>query len=68
MSCPRIYSDLNVLANLDENTYDGGINGSNHPIVWYHDFDGGRSFYTGGGHEDAAAAVVISQRTPHEQQ
>ncbi len=48
------YSDLTVLANLDENTYDGGINGSNHPIVWYHEFDGGRSFYTGGGHEDAS--------------
>ena len=21
-----------------------------HPIAWYHDFDGGRAFYTGGGH------------------
>ncbi|MBC3789109.1 ThuA domain-containing protein [Spirosoma utsteinense] len=48
------YSDLNVLANLDENTYDGGTNGSNHPIAWYHEFDGGRAFYTGGGHEDAS--------------
>ncbi|MFD2935804.1 ThuA domain-containing protein [Spirosoma flavum] len=48
------YSDLTVLANLDENTYDGGINGSNHPIAWYHEFDGGRAYYTGGGHEDAS--------------
>ena len=48
------YSDLNVLANLDENTYDGGTNGSNHPIAWYHAFDGGRAFYTGGGHEDSS--------------
>ena len=48
------YTDLNVLANLDENTYEGGTNGSNHPIVWYHEFDGGRAFYTGGGHEDAS--------------
>ena len=48
------YSDLNVLANLDENTYEGGTNGSNHPIAWYHKFDGGRAFYTGGGHEDAS--------------
>lgn len=48
------YTDLNVLANLDENTYEGGTNGSNHPIVWYHAFDGGRAFYTGGGHEDAS--------------
>ncbi len=49
-----IYSDLNILANLDENTYDGGTNGSNHPIAWYHEYDGGRAFYTGGGHEDAS--------------
>ena len=35
---------------LDENTYEGGINGNNHPITWYHEFDGGRSFYTGLGH------------------
>ncbi|GAB3962031.1 hypothetical protein GCM10028805_62130 [Spirosoma harenae] len=48
------YSDLHVLANLDENTYDGGINGANHPIAWYHEFDGGRSYYTGGGHEDSS--------------
>lgn len=46
------YSGLNVLANLDENTFDGGTNGANHPIAWYHEFDGGRAFYTGGGHTD----------------
>ncbi|MEQ8811940.1 MAG: ThuA domain-containing protein, partial [Imperialibacter sp.] len=44
------YSELNVLAYLDENTYNGGTNGANHPIAWYHEFDGGRAFYTGGGH------------------
>ncbi|WP_232064712.1 ThuA domain-containing protein [Rhodocytophaga rosea] len=44
------YSGLNVLAYLDENTYDNGTNGANHPIAWYHDFDGGRAFYTGLGH------------------
>jgi cytochrome c len=49
-----LYSDLHVLANLDENTYEGGINGSNHPIAWYHEFDGGRAYYTGGGHEDSS--------------
>ncbi|NEU70109.1 carbohydrate-binding protein [Spirosoma agri] len=46
------YSGINVLANLDENTYEGGTNGANHPISWYHEFDGGRAFYTGGGHTD----------------
>ncbi|RDC64947.1 ThuA domain-containing protein [Adhaeribacter pallidiroseus] len=44
------YPGLKVLANLDENTYDAGTNGANHPIMWYHEFDGGRAFYTGGGH------------------
>ena len=48
----NIQSDLKVLANLDEETYEGGENGDNHPIAWYHEFDGGRAFYTGGGHTD----------------
>jgi cytochrome c len=48
----NIQPDLKVLAKLDEDTYEGGTNGDNHPIAWYHEFDGGRSFYTGGGHTD----------------
>jgi cytochrome c len=46
----NLAEDLNVIYNLDENSYKGGENGSHHPIAWYHDFDGGRSFYTGLGH------------------
>jgi len=46
----NIDPDLNVLLNLDESSYVGGTNGVNHPIAWYREFDGGRSFYTGGGH------------------
>lgn len=46
------YPGINVLASLDENTYGGGAHGANHPIAWYHNFDGGRAFYTGGGHTD----------------
>lgn len=42
--------DVNVLLSLDESSYEGGENGDNHPITWYHDFDGGRAFYTGLGH------------------
>ena len=34
--------NINPLLNLDENTYEGGTNGKNHPITWYHEFDGGR--------------------------
>jgi len=50
------YKSLNphvhVLATLDEHTYEGGKNGDFHPIAWYHEYDGGRAFYTGGGHTD----------------
>jgi len=52
------YKNLNpnvsVLLNLDEKTYKGGTNGENHPIAWYHEFDGGRAFYTGGGHTETS--------------
>lgn len=46
------FRNLNIipLLKLDENTYKGGLNGDNHPITWYHEFEGGRSFYTGLGH------------------
>ena len=48
----KINPEINVLYKLDETSYKGGENGDNHPIAWYHDFDGGRSFYTGMGHTD----------------
>ncbi|MGV8879234.1 MAG: ThuA domain-containing protein [Sphingobacteriaceae bacterium] len=47
-----INPDIKVLATLDESSYEGGKNDGNHPIAWYHDYDGGRAFYTGGGHTD----------------
>lgn len=46
----NINPDINVLLSIDESTYDGGENGDNHPISWYHEFDGGRAFYTAMGH------------------
>jgi cytochrome c len=46
----KISPDINVIYNLDETSYQGGENGENHPIAWYHEFEGGRSFYTGLGH------------------
>ncbi len=49
-----INPDIQVLLNLDETSYEGGTNGSFHPIAWYHEFEGGRSFYTGGGHTEAS--------------
>ncbi len=38
-----------VLATVDEKTYSGGTMGFDHPIAWCKDYQGGRSFYTGGG-------------------
>jgi len=43
---------VNVLLNLEESSYQGGSNGENHPIAWYHEFEGGRAFYTGLGHTE----------------
>jgi type 1 glutamine amidotransferase len=42
-------SQVTVLMTLDEASYTGGSMGD-HPIAWYHRFDGGRAWYTGGGH------------------
>lgn len=53
-SNPR--SMVNVLLSLDETSYTGGTMGDDHPSAWYHDFDGGRSWYTGGGHTDESYA------------
>src|SRR4051812_33249161 len=38
--------DVHVLVTVDESSYTGGKRMGFHPMVWYHDFDGGRSFYT----------------------
>lgn len=46
----NLNSDVHVLCQLDETTYEGGENGANHPIAWYHHYQGGRAFYTGRGH------------------
>lgn len=43
---------LNILMTVDEESYQGGKMGKFHPIAWFHEFDGGRSFYTGLGHTD----------------
>ncbi len=41
---------VNILLNLDEKSYQGGTMGENHAMAWYHEYDGGKAFYTGGGH------------------
>lgn len=47
-------AQVNVLMRLDEGSYSGGGMGVDHPSAWFHDYDGGRSWYTGGGHTKAS--------------
>jgi type 1 glutamine amidotransferase len=58
-----IYADIHVLFKLDETSYQGGENNGDHPIIWFHDFDGGRSFYTGFGHtkESYSDTIFLNQ-------
>ncbi len=47
-----INEDINVLLTLDSDSYEGSEHPDMHPIAWYHEYDGGRVFYTGGGHTE----------------
>ncbi len=56
---PEKVSDLKYLLTVDESTYNpkadwgkkkGNGMGNFHPVAWYHNYDGGRSFYTALGH------------------
>ncbi len=52
--------NVNVLLSLDESSYKGGTmdssspngegKGGGHPVSWFHEYDGGRAFYTALGH------------------
>ncbi|MCM4080993.1 ThuA domain-containing protein [Paractinoplanes hotanensis] len=55
-SNPR--GDVHVLASLDETSYTPGAGamGSDHPTAWCQDYDGGRAWYTGGGHTQESYA------------
>ncbi len=58
-SFKNISPKINVVLKIDEKSYIGGKNGDNHPISWYHEFDGGRSFYTAMGHTDETFAEPL---------
>ncbi|QHT71569.1 ThuA domain-containing protein [Rhodocytophaga rosea] len=47
-----INPDIKVLATLDTTTFKSERHTANYPFAWYHEFEGGRSFYTAGGHSD----------------
>ncbi|HEU5470216.1 MAG TPA: ThuA domain-containing protein [Actinophytocola sp.] len=50
---------VHVLASFDTRSYAGHQMGADHPISWCQDFEGGRSWYTGLGHEIAAYAEPL---------
>ena len=55
---------VEVLARLDESTYapgDGAM-GANHPIAWAHEYEGGRAWFTGGGHTDESYAEPLFRK------
>jgi len=39
----NISKDIKVLLTIDESSYTGGKNGKDHPMAWYHAFDGWKS-------------------------
>jgi cytochrome c len=56
--------DLHILIKLDESTmkYDAkneNLKMGDHPMAWYHEFDGGRAFYTELGHTDESYADPV---------
>jgi cytochrome c len=50
---------INVVLEIDEKSYIGGKNPNFHPMSWYQEFDGGRSFYTAMGHTDETFAEPL---------
>ena len=48
----NLNKDVHVLAKIDEKSYEGGKMGDDHPMAWYHEYDGGRAFYTEFGHTE----------------
>lgn len=53
-----IPTGVQVLMTIDEKSYDAGKKkmGAVHPVAWYHEYDGGRAFYTALGHTDESYA------------
>lgn len=48
----KVQPGLHILMTVDESTYKGGKMGKFHPVAWFREFDGGRTFYTALGHTD----------------
>src|SRR6266478_944381 len=54
-------TNVHVLATLDETTYTGGTLGFDHPIAWSQLYDGGRAWYTAGGHTPESFSEPLFQ-------
>ena len=63
LSNPR-RNGVRVLLTLDEATYQprDWAMGADHPIAWKHEFDGGRAWYTQGGHTEESYAEPLFVR------
>jgi cytochrome c len=53
---------IHVLIEIDEKSYEGGTNGDHHPMSWYHEYDGGRAWYTNMGHTEATYSEPLFLR------
>jgi cytochrome c len=55
---------VRVLATLDERTYSPGVGamGRDHPIAWSHPYQGGRAWYTAGGHTDESYSEPLFRK------
>jgi type 1 glutamine amidotransferase len=45
-----ISESINVILELDTDSYEGSDHPGDHPVSWFQEYDGGRSFYTAMGH------------------
>ena len=58
-------SSVHVLGVVQESSYEGGEMGPDHPIIWAHEYDGGRSIYTGLGHTIESYSEPLMQAHLH---
>ncbi|GAB3728261.1 ThuA domain-containing protein [Spirosoma lituiforme] len=58
-SFKNISPKINVVLTIDDKSYTGGKNPDFHPMSWYQNYDGGRSFYTAMGHTDESFAEPL---------
>ncbi len=61
-----VSADIIPLLKLDESSYQGGNMNGDHPITWYHEYDGGKAFYTGFGHTEETYSEADFQKMMRE--